>query len=50
MISNESTIKGDRTINEIHINKHIDKTVTANTVNFMQIKLAVNLYFMTFIN
>lgn len=52
MISNEQTIKGDRTINEIPINKRIVIRLLLQTykVSFMQIKLIVNLHFMPFIN
>lgn len=51
MISNELTIKGDRTINEIHINEHtVIRLLLPTKVNFMHIKLAANLYFMPFIN
>lgn len=51
MISNELNIKGDRTINEILINKHIMiRLLLQHKVSFIQIKLAANLYFMPFIN
>lgn len=50
MVSNQLDIIGDGAINGIDINKHRDEAVVANTDDFMQLKLASDLYFIPFIN
>lgn len=43
-------LTGDRAIDGIDINKHIDEALTTNSEDFMQLKLARDLYFMPIIN
>jgi hypothetical protein len=43
-------LTGDRAIDGIDINKHIDEALTTNSEDFRQLKLARDLYFMPIIN
>lgn len=50
MISNESDIKEDTTVDGVDINKHCDEAMIANTADFMQVDISSDLYFMPFIS